>query len=120
MNTDMPDAPPSIFVKMGQPNCSRWGKSEMEWLALAYVEALAADGDTWKQISKERTYELLTEKQRCFVHCMLTDDFYDGWFQTIRDRITDSAGAWSVGGFWNRWRYDQVTAATSEVRQEPK
>ena len=117
MNTDMPDVPPSIFVKMGQPNCSRWGKSEMEWLALAYVEALAADGDTWKPFSKERTYELLTDKQRCFVHCMLTDDFYDGWFQAIRDRISDSAGAWSVGGFWNKWRYDQVTAPTSAAEQ---
>jgi len=46
--------PPSYFANRGQPCCSRWGKSEIEWIALAYVQALANDGDTWKKLSRKR------------------------------------------------------------------
>jgi hypothetical protein len=111
-----PDIPPSVFAAMGEPNCSRWGKSEMEWIALAYVQALAKDGDTWKPLSKERTYELLTDEERCFVHSFFTDDFYDGWFQTIQNQITDAQGAWGVGGFWNEYRYEKMTARETEAK----
>lgn len=99
--------PPSEFARMGSPSCSRWGKSEMEWLALAYVQALAADGDTWKSLTRERVYELLTDEQNRFVHSMLTSDFevYQSWFEEISRQLVDSDGAWDVRGFWNIHRY---------------
>lgn len=98
------DMPPSFFASLGQPSCSRWGKSEIEWIALAYVQALANDGDTWKRLSREQTYALLTDEQRAQVHGLLTDNFYDGWFQSVSDQITDSDGAFGVRGFWHRGR----------------
>ena len=104
----MNDFKPSDFANLGQPMCSRaWGKSELEWIALAYVQALAADGDTWKPLTKAQTMALLTDEQRRHTHGLLKDDFYDGWFQSVRDRITDSDGALSVGGFWNEFRLGQ-------------
>jgi hypothetical protein len=103
----IPDIPPSAFAKMGEPCCSRWGKSEIEWIALAYVQALAADGDTWKKLSREQTYDLLTDEQRREVHGMLTDDFYEHWFQAVSNQITDAQSAFDVGGFWNRYRYEK-------------
>lgn len=98
------DLPPSFFARLGQPNCSRWCKSEIEWIALAYVQALANDGDTWKRLSREQTYQLLSDEQKRHACGMLDDDFYDDWFQSVSSRITDSDGAFSVGGFWHRGR----------------
>lgn len=98
------DMPPSFFAQLGQPCCSRWCKSEIEWIALAYVQALANDGDTWKRLSREQTYLLLSDKQKLHCRGMLDGDFYDDWFQSISKRITDSDGAFSVGGFWHRGR----------------
>jgi hypothetical protein len=94
--------PPSYFANLGQPMCSRWSKSEIEWLALAYVQALAADGDTWKKLSRTETHDLLTDEQRLLVHFMLTDDYYERWFDMVRNQISDAEGAFGVGGFWNR------------------
>lgn len=96
--------PPSFFASLGQPMCSRWAKSELEWIALAYVQALANDGDTWKRLSREQTYALLTDEQRNTVHGMLTGAFYEHWFQSIANQITGSDGAFGVGGFWHRGR----------------
>lgn len=95
--------PPSAFAALGSPMCSRWGKSEIEWIALAYVQALANDGDTWKRLSREQVYKLLTEEQREHVYGMLTTDFdhYKHWFEAVADQITDSDGALGVRGFWN-------------------
>lgn len=94
--------PPSYFANLGQPMCSRWGKSEVECIALAYVQALAADGDTWKKLSRKQTYELLTDEQRQRIHGMLTfkDDLYERWFDAVSEQLTDSAGAFGVRGFW--------------------
>lgn len=92
---------PSDFARLGSPSCSRWGKSEIEWLALAYVQALANDGDTWKKLSRERVLEVLTDEQKRFVGSMLHDDYYQRWFSGVSDLIIDSDGALAVGGFWN-------------------
>lgn len=104
--TEKKSFPPSAFAALGQPNCSRWGKSEIEWIALAYVQALANDGDTWKRLSRERTYELLTDEQKRYLYGILTDDFepYVRWFEAVADQITDSDGALGVRGFWNLHR----------------
>ena len=98
------DLPPSFFAGLGNPSCSRWMKSEIEWLALAYVQALANDGDTWKRLSREQTYALLTDEQKRHVYGMLKNDFYQGWFDSVSGQITDSDGAFGVGGFWHRGR----------------
>lgn len=110
MELDMQSIPPSAFVAMGQPCCSRWAKSEIEWLALAYVQALAQNGDTWKRLSRERVYELLTEKQRQYVYGMLTRDFdiYKGWFDGVSNLLTSAERAFSVGGFWNDHQYKKT------------
>lgn len=94
--------PPSHFANLGQPCCSKWGKSEIECIALAYVQALANDGDTWKKISRKQTYDLLSSEQRQFLHGLLTFnvDIYDHWFERVSNQITDSDGALGVGGFW--------------------
>lgn len=110
--------PPSAFAKMGSPSCSRWGKSELEWLALAYVQALAQDGDTWKRLSRERVYELLSDEQKSFVHSMLTMDFYKHWFESVSNQITDADGAFGVGGFWNRYRYEKCNAPSAGASQD--
>lgn len=96
---------PSDFVNLGMPCCSRWGKSEIEWLALAYVQALAAGGDTWRKLSREEVRELLTDEQRRRVHFLLKDDFYQGWFDMVSDQISDAEGAFGVRGFWHKGRF---------------
>lgn len=98
---------PSDFAKLGQPNCSRWGKSEIEWIALAYVQALANDGDTWKKLTREQTKALLTDEQKRYTHGLLDHDFYQGWFDAVSNQITDAEGALGVRGFWNEWRLGQ-------------
>ena len=96
--------PPSYFANAGQPCCSIWGKSEIEWLALAYVQALANDGDTWKRLSRKQTHGLLTEDQRKYVHGMLMMDIepYERWFKMISSQLSDADGAFAVRGFWPR------------------
>jgi hypothetical protein len=96
--------PPSYFAGLGQPCCSRWGKSEIEWLALAYVQALAAGGDTWKKLSKEQVRALLSLDQQQPVRFMLKDDYYQRWFDMVSDQISDAEGAFGVRGFWRRPR----------------
>jgi hypothetical protein len=94
--------PPSYFANLGQPCCSKWGKSEIERIALAYVQALANDGDTWKKLTREQTNQLLTEEQKRHVHGMLEIDIdtYRWWFKLVSDQIVDSEGAFGVRGFW--------------------
>lgn len=95
--------PPSYFAELGSPSCSKWGKSEIEWIALAYVQALANDGDTWKKLTRERTYELLTEEQKHRVYGFLTGDYdrYIGWFEAVSEQIDSYEGARGVRGFWS-------------------
>lgn len=94
--------PPSYFAKLDLPCCSRWGKTEIESIALAYVQALANDGDTWKKLTRKQTYDLLSKEQTRFVGTFLTSDFgvYEHWFKLVSNQITDSDGALGVGGFW--------------------
>lgn len=96
---------PSDFANLGQPCCSIWGKSEIEWLALAYVQALAAGGDTWRKLSREETRDLLTDKQRRSVHFLLKDDYYKRWFDMVSEQISDADGAFGVRGFWHKGRF---------------
>jgi hypothetical protein len=100
---------PSDFAKLGQPMCSRWSKSEIEWLALAYVQALAKDGDVWKRLTRAQVHALLTEDERRFVHAMLTlpSERYQERFDIVADQITDSDGALGVRGFWSESRLTQ-------------
>lgn len=104
------DLRPSHFVALGQPMCSRWAKSEIEWIALAYVQALANDGDTWKRLTREQTYALLTDEQKRYLYGILTDDFepYVHWFDAVSDQITDADGALGVRGFWNEYRLNAL------------
>lgn len=107
---------PSDFAALGNPSCSRWGKSEFEWIALAYVQALANDGDEWKTLTREQVRALLSPEQlrRCY-EPQLTDDYYKHRFDMVAEQITDSDGALGVGGFWNEFRLARATAG-EEVR----
>lgn len=98
---------PSDFANLGKPSCSIWGKSELETIALAYVDALKNDGDTWKKLSRERTLELLTDEEQQYPRRLLRDDYYQRWFEIISDQIVDSDGALAVGGFWNLHRLEK-------------
>lgn len=89
----MTDKPPSYFAALGSPCCSCWGKAELEWIALAYVQALANDGDVWKKLTREQTYSLLTDEQQDATHRMLNDAYYQNWFDMVSDTLIDSAGA---------------------------
>lgn len=97
---------PSDFANLGQPCCSRWGKSEIEWIALAYVQALANGGDEWKRLTREQTHALLTDEQKRRTHGMLTDDdeIDKRRFEMVADQITSAESALGVGGFWNEQR----------------
>jgi hypothetical protein len=106
------DYKPSDFAALGNPSCSKWGKSEFEWIALAYVQALANDGDTWKPLTREQTYNLLTDEQKRSTHNQLIYDGYQHRFDAIAEQITDSDGALGVGGFWSKHRLEQVRQAT--------
>lgn len=101
--------PPSAFAALGQPMCSKWAKSEIEWLALAYVQALAAGGDTWRKLSKHEVYNLLTEEQRGDVYGMLSDEYYDRWFKLVQNQLSSSEGALEVRGFWSEHRITRAT-----------
>ena len=82
-----------------------WGKTELECLALAYVQALAADGDVWKPLTRDQVCTLLTDDQaRGIAGSLLWSSHYDGWFNAVAQRITDAEGAWSVGGWWHKGR----------------
>ena len=94
--------PPSHFASLGSPSCSRWGKSEIEWIALAYVRALANDGDTWKKLTRQQTYDLLTDEQKQDTHCLLNFDYYQDWFDAVSSQIDSYEGARGVRGFWSR------------------
>lgn len=98
--------PPSYFARLGNPSMSRWGKSEIEWIALAYVQALANDGDTWKELTREEVCHRLTSEQLSQVHGLLNYDYYQGWFDIVRKQIANSNGAFGVGGFWSRKCHD--------------
>lgn len=100
------DKPPSFFAQLGTPCCSRWMKSELEWMALAYVQALANAGDAWRRLSWEEVHALLTDEQRGHVHGLLDGSFdvYRRWFESVSNQITGSDGAFGVGGFWHRGR----------------
>lgn len=100
---------PSDFANLGQPCCSRWGKSEIEWIALAYVQALANDGDEWKRLTREQTYALLTDEQKRHTHGVLTADYEIDRrrFDLVADQITSAEGALGVRGFWNEHRLAQ-------------
>ncbi len=94
---------PSDFAALGPPSCSRWGKSEIEWIAFAYVQALANEGDEWERLTREQTYELLTPDQRSEVHGLLSIEYdrYEHWFEMVARQIDSAEGALGVGGFWN-------------------
>ena len=113
LSTDQQDIPPSCFAALGKPMCSRWGKSEIESIALAYVQALANDGDTWKRLTREQTNALLTDEQRRPVHGLLNYDYYQHWFDAIADQITSAEGALGVRGFWNEHRLNELRNKTA-------
>lgn len=92
--------PPSYFANIGNPSCSIWGKSEIEWIALAYVRALANDGDTWKKITREQAYNLLSDEQKKDVYGFLSFDHYQDWFDMVSEQLSDAEGAFGVRGFW--------------------
>lgn len=97
--------PPSHFAALGAPTCSRWGKLEIELLALAYVQALAASGDEWRRIpSRAAVFDLLSKSQRSEVHPYLTSslDRLDQWFAMVADQLTGPDGAMAVGLRWQR------------------
>lgn len=100
----MSEYKPSDFARLGQPCCSRWGKCEIEELALAYMKALAADGDEWKPLSKKRVRELLPGDEQGFARFFLADGEYDNWFAAVRRQLADSDSALGVRGFWNEHR----------------
>jgi hypothetical protein len=105
----MTELKPSDFARLGQPCCSRWGKSEIEWIALSYVQALANDGDVWKKLTRDEVKTRLTAEQSRQVHGLLDGSYYQGWFDAVADQISDSEGALGVGGFWNEYRLTRAS-----------
>lgn len=95
---------PSDFAARGQPCCSMWGKSEIEWIAHDYVRALAADGDTWKQLTPEQVVGLLAAERMTFPY-NLSDEYYRPWFDAVASQLTSADGAAQV------WRLSLATLA---------
>jgi hypothetical protein len=91
--TNTQDKPPSYFAALGSPCCSCWGKSELEWIGLAYVRALAKDGDVWKRLSREQVFGLLTPEETGSAYQLLKFDWHQRWFDEVSDTLVDAAGA---------------------------
>jgi hypothetical protein len=89
----MSDKPPSYFAALGQPCCSCWGKSENEWIAEAYVRALAKDGDVWKRLTREQVFALLTPDEMGSAYQLLKFDWHQGYFDMVADTLVDADGA---------------------------
>lgn len=100
--------PPSAFAALGNPSCSCWGKSEIEWVAHAYVRALQLTGDTWRRMTREEVYAAIPTDEYCPARSLLERDWYQHWFDAVAERITDEEGAWSVGGFWSPHRMERL------------
>jgi hypothetical protein len=93
--------PPSHFVVLGQPLMSRWGKTEIEMMALAYVTALMVDGDRWRLLLREEVLKLLPEGHvKRFTRELFEDDYYARWFGMVAGQLTNAEGAIGVGGTW--------------------
>lgn len=107
----VPQFKPSDFARLGHPSCSRWGKTEIESLALAYVQAMEKNSDCWDKLSRQEVISLLTPEGQGFAAFMLADDYYQRWFDMVSNQICDSDGALGVGGFWNIHRLSQLEQA---------
>jgi hypothetical protein len=108
---------PSWFAEKGVPCCSKWGKTEIEYLAWAYAAAQARDGDTWHEITPEKAYELLTEDERRIVGGFTREGTlhhaYLDWWAMIGRQLKDADGAFEVGGLsWTRWKFDRENAGS--------
>ena len=100
---------PQDFASMGLPCSSCWGKVELEWIALAYVSALAAAGNEWRTLGRKQVYPLLCAELQERVYTYFHMDFepYQRWFEVVRRKIGSAQGAADVGGFW-RSKLDEV------------
>ena len=97
--------PPSHFAALGVPCCSRWGKLEIELIALLYVQALANGGDTWRRLTCDQVRDLLTDEQRRGGDARyLRGEIaaYARLFAIVDEALAEPSGADGVGGFW-RW-----------------
>jgi hypothetical protein len=106
---------PSWFAEKGVPCCSKWGKTEIEYLAWAYAAAQARDGDTWHEITPEKAYELLAENERRVVGGFTREGTlhhaYLDWWAMIGRQLRDADGAFEVGGLsWTRWKFNRENA----------
>jgi len=89
---------------------------EIEVLAWAYVTGMARDGDTWRKMTDQQCYDLLTPEEQRYVSPYLPDPngCYADWWKMIGEQLKDAAGAFDVGGLaWARWHYEK---ANTEVR----
>lgn len=95
--------PPSHFAAMGVPHCSRWGKLQLELIALMYVQALANSGDTWRRLTRADVRNLLTDEQKRMGddRYLRDTELYVKWFKLVDDALSQSDIATSVGGFWS-------------------
>ena len=106
---------PSWFAAQGVPVCSKWGKTEIEYLAWAYVAAQARDGDTWHEITPEKAYELLTEDERRIVGGFTWEGtlhhVYLDWWAAIGRQLRDTDGAFEVAGLaWTQQKFNRENA----------
>lgn len=96
------ERPPSYFASLGQPCCSRLRKTEAECMALGYVQALAASGNTWRRLTRQEVYDLLTPTQRSDAY-VRHDDLFDALFARVADVLAAPADvSEAIGGFWSQ------------------
>ena len=60
---------------------------------MAYVLALAKDGDVWKRLTRERVFGLLTPEEIGPAYALLKFHYCQFWFDMVADTLIDSAGA---------------------------
>jgi hypothetical protein len=106
---------PSYFASRGVPTCSKWGKSEIEWLAFAYVTGLARLGDTWQRITPERCISTLSRQEANLFRIDAAYELgglYADYWAMIADQLTSAEGAFDVGGLmWGRGTYKRIQAS---------
>jgi len=97
-------AKPSWFAAQGRPSCSKYGKVEIENLALAYVIGLSRLGDIWRRISPSECWDVLNseekERFRDLSRLVGSRSFgrIENWWEMLQDQLKDAEGAFDMGG----------------------
>ena len=91
---------PSYFAELGIPRCSCFRKSELEWLSLDYIKALALSGDSWDvRISPREAVEALNGECVSYLRVMAKGFGNPAKWDVVASKLRSEQGARDVWSF---------------------